>query len=112
MSESSLERQCDRRLKQNVYFYRSLISVPGSISLKLPSSVNLALASRSSSGSNRTGMTVVGPTDKTIHVPPLAAGIQYAIGWFERGSVVTLAASFDLYVGTGLGSFKKILIGP
>lgn len=53
------------------------------------------------------GLTLTGPTTRSISCPPGAAGSGVSV-YIERGTVVTPEAGFELYHDNGMGKFSKI----
>jgi hypothetical protein len=53
------------------------------------------------------GVTLTGPTTRTISCPAGSAGSGVSV-YVERGTVVTPEAGFELYADVGMGHFRKI----
>lgn len=99
-----------RKVRQNASAFKVLLATPASGTAVLPASGMFALRPDAVT-TQRAGVTVTGPSSRTISVPALAAGVFHHIGKLERGSSVTVEAGIDLYVDTGLGKYRKIVNG-
>lgn len=99
-----------RAERQALSKFKSLVATPALTSTKLPATAVFAIRSRAGNVAG-SALTVTGPSARTIGVPALAANEFHRIGKLEAGSTTTIGAAFDLYIDTGLGSYKKILRG-
>jgi hypothetical protein len=99
-----------QRERQNVAAFAALLSAPATGSVVIPADGMFAIVTPAAHVAGN-ALTVVGPLNRTIGVPAMAAGEQRLIGKLERGSTVTLAAWADLHLDTGLGTYRKIRRG-
>lgn len=106
----TLRQQQKRRERQNVTAFLALLKTPGASGAVLPASGTFALVSRAGTAAI-TAATFTGTRTHTVGVPALVAGAPHLIGKLEIGTVVTLVSGFDLYLDTGLGTYRKVLHG-
>jgi hypothetical protein len=103
--------QASLRERQNLRKFKAALASPPTTTLTIPATALFALVSRAGNAALGSALTVTGPTNRTIGVPALVTGQRKLIGKLERGTVVTINAALDLYVETGLGSYKRVLKG-
>jgi hypothetical protein len=101
----------NRKLRQNVSAFRSLIATPAATTVQLPASGMFAVMNPAGASNGATALTVAGGQSHTIKVPALAAGEFRLIGKLERSTEVVMTAGFDLYLDTGLGKLRKVVDG-
>ena len=110
MTTAAQLKRARQRERQNVKEFSALLKVPATGSVVIPADGMFAVVTPLAHVAGNAA-TVVGPRNRTIGVPAMAAAEQRLIGKLERGSTVTLAAWANLYVDTGLGTYRKICSG-
>lgn len=98
----------NRKARQDVSAFKSLLALPASGSFALPANARLAFRSVAGAVAGSTAATLRSASTRTIKAPALAAGAFTVLDHAERGTVVTAASGFEVLLDTGLGKFKKI----
>lgn len=110
MTTAAQLRRNRQRERQNVREFAALLKTPATGNVVIPADGMFAIVTPLVHVAGNAA-TTVGPRNRTIGVPAMAAGEQRLIGKLERGTTVTLAAWADLHVDTGLGTYRKICSG-
>lgn len=97
-----------RKERQDVTAFAALLASPVAGAITLPASARLAFRSVAGASTGTTAATIVGPSNRTIKTPALAAGESMTLDHAERATVVTPTAGFEVLIVIGLGRFAKI----
>ena len=109
-----------RKGRQNVSAFSALITTPAAVEVVLPANGRFRFVATAGAIAGELAATLTGsyvdqdkqPVQRLIQTPVLAAGGYVTLDQLERGVTVTLEASFELWVDTGLGRFSKIAGNP
>lgn len=98
-------RQKERRAASAL---ASLLATPATAEFTMPVSCMVRLRTVNAIEDDPVlGLTLTGPTTRSISCPPGAAGSGVSV-YIERGTVVTPEAGFELYFDSGMGRYRKI----
>lgn len=100
-----------RKVRQALSKHKAALASPPLTTFIIPATALFALVRPIGGAATGAAMTIAGPSARTIGAPALATGERHMIGKLERGSVVSLNAAFDLYINTGLGTYKRVARG-
>lgn len=101
-----------RKERRNVSAFVALIDTPATAEVVLPANGRFRVVATAGAVAGTLACTVTGSTERLIQTPLLAAGGYVTLDQLERGVTVSLEASFELWVDTGLGRFSKIAGNP
>lgn len=109
---ANYEDICDnRRLRQNISAFTSLIATPAVGAFSMPANARLSFVATSGAAAGDTLATLTGSTTRTIGARTLAVGGRQVLDYVERGVVITPSVGIDVYVDKGLLRWAKIAGG-
>lgn len=85
--------------------FHDLIQSPAKGSLTLPA--NIGLWVRNANGATY-GAPAIAVSGRHLCTPTLGANELYWVGWFERGSEVTIEAGYEVLIDMGMSNYQKI----
>jgi hypothetical protein len=100
-----------QRQRSDVSQYAALIETPAVAPFALPANGRVAFKAVSDIVAGQPLATIQGKSTRNIGSKGLSTGQSQILDFVEEGATVTLQATVEMFVDTGLGLFKKIAQG-
>lgn len=94
-----------RRERQDLYAFRFLLKTPPVGAFNLPANGELGVRASGAIAANTVAATI---GSRSIYVPAMTSGAIRNLGYFRKGSLVTIQPGFALVINAGLGRWKTL----